>query len=108
MSTNFNVYFATSANGPWTLANDVPIDLVTTGNQYTITGLQADTLYYVSVVGGTITDSQFISLMSQEIGPKAIGAGDINIVETYPKYAVRTFSPGKVQEDSLSHTFTVI
>lgn len=93
MSTKFNIYYATSANGPWYLANDEPLDRIEEGNEYTISGLRTNTKYYVAIVGGVVEDDEFIPYISQEVGPEAANAGDFVVVDSYPKYQVRTFAP---------------
>lgn len=106
IDTKFNIYYATTANGPWTLANSTPIDRVANGNQYTVTGLEYNTLYYVAIVGGYESGTEFIPLASQIIGPKTSGAGGVEVQST-PPLAIRTFTP-QIQEDSyISHEFTV-
>ena len=107
MTTKFNVYYATTPTGPWTLANTTPIDRIDGGNSYTVTGLQSDTLYYFKVVPGTVDeDDNFIPHISQPIGPVPEGAGDVTTRPGIP-IAARTFSPKKVSSDSLSMQFEV-
>lgn len=105
-STKFNVYYATTANGPWTLANDTPIDRATSGlTQYTISGLNRNTLYYIAIIGGTMDGSDFVPLVSQPIGPKSSGAGDVNVNKVI--FSAKTFAPNISTEDILSHQFEV-
>ena len=106
MSTKFNVYYATTPNGPWTLANDTPIDRATSGlTQYTITGLNRNTLYYIAIIGGTMDGSDFVPLVSQPIGPKSSGAGDVSANRSI--FFAKTFMPSINTEGTLSHQFEV-
>lgn len=107
MSTKFNIYYATTANGPWELANATPISRDDDGNQYTITGLQRDTLYYVTIVGGYLDEqSSFVPLVTQAIGPKPAGVGGVE-AQTTPILITRTFSPDILDEAYLGHQFTI-
>ncbi len=108
MSIKFNIYYGPTVEGPWTLANVTPLDRIEGLQSYTIIGLNTNTIYYVSVVGGTL-DSQdnFLPLISQPIGPSPIGAGDQNLRPVSP-IGVRTFSPKIVTDTSLSHQYEVV
>jgi hypothetical protein len=84
----YNVYYTTTGDYPWTLANTSPIAYSPTGNSYTITGLTQNTLYSIAIVGGILdTGSNFIPLRTQAIGPYNRGAtNDIDatlLVSTY-------------------------
>lgn len=107
MSTKFNIYYSTSANGPWRLANEEPIDRLEDGNEFTITGLQENSQYFVTIVGGVVEDDEFLPYLDQELGPEASKAGDFIVVSSHPRYKVRTFTPRRNGESSLEHTFTV-
>ena len=73
MSTKFNIYYATSANGPWTLVNTEPLDRVADGNTYTISGLQENTSYFVNIVGGIInTSDEFVPLINKPCIPTIV------------------------------------
>lgn len=106
MPIKYNVYHAQSPQGPWTKANDTLISDVTSGNNYTITGLVSGVLYYVVVVGGRINeDGDWVPLSGQSIGPEQVPAIDIanpNII------SVRTFTPRTNQTTSLAMKFEVI
>jgi hypothetical protein len=106
MSTKFNIYYATTANGPWTLANEDPITRIAAGNEYTVTGLKRDTLYYVAIVGGYEDSNEFVPLTSQAIGPKSGGVGGVEVQSAAP-FAVRTFTPSITSEGYLGHQFGV-
>ena len=108
MNTKFNIYYATTPVGPWTLSNPIPVDRVDGVQSYTITGLNTDTLYYVSIVGGTLdVQDNFLPLISQPIGPNAIGAADQGAYPVAP-IGVRTFSPSIVTNSGLGHQFEVV
>lgn len=108
INVKFNLYYSTSLDGPWTLANPTPIDFNPTGkHSYTITGLKQNTLYYVAVVGGQVEDDVFYPLLSQHIGPVAQGAGDIGTVKLLDVKASRTFAPHINTSDALGHQFAV-
>jgi len=104
-TVKYNVYYAMSADGPWTLANSTPIDHDQLGNEYTITGLKSGTLYYVSVVGGVLEDGTFVPLMNQHIGTSNDGAKGIGSAPMKPillrGYAIR-------YTGTLRHKFEVI
>lgn len=104
-STKFNIYYATSLQGPWTLSNPVPLDRVEGLQSYTVTGLRQETLYYFSIVGG-ILDSQnnFVPLIFQPIGPNQTGAADQQVRPVFP-IGAQTFSPSVATEDSLDMSF---
>jgi len=108
MSTKFNIYYATTQDGPWILANAMPLDRVDGLQTYTITGLKSDTLYYVSIVGGTL-DSQgnFVPLISQPLGPTTSGAADQSTRPVKP-IGARTFSPKITTNNALEMQFTVV
>lgn len=105
MTIKYNVYYAITAQGPWILANDTPLDRNPDGNEFTITGLEHGTLYYVSVVGGRVDENgTFIPLISQPMGPKTVGASDVSIAPVLP-FASKTFLPEIQQLADLSHHF---
>lgn len=106
MSTKFNIYYATTPEGPWTLANEEPIDRDPDGNSFTISGLVSETQYYFQIVGGVVEDEEFVPLISQPIGPKREGAGDFNVF-TPQLLSSKTFSPKIDDVDSLSHNFVL-
>lgn len=107
-NTKFNIYYSTTPIGPWTLSNPTPLDRVEGIQSYTITGLNTDTTYWVSIVGGVL-DSQdnFVPLISQPIGPNPVGAGDQNRHPVSP-LGIRTFSPKIIVLSSLGHEFEVV
>ena len=72
----YNVYYSSSPEGPWTLANLTPITHSDSGNSYTITGLNSATRYYVTVLGGIEEDGEFIPLFQQPVGPYNYGLND--------------------------------
>ena len=46
MDIKYNIYVSTSPEGPWVLNNPIPIDHDQLGNEYTITDVIRDALYY--------------------------------------------------------------
>lgn len=107
MSTKFNIYYSTSPNGPWTLANDTPIDREEGLQSYSIQNLVTNTNYYIAVVGGYVTDDQvFHPLLHQPIGPRQIGASGVEIARP-PSILARTFSAVKNTNNSLGHEFNI-
>lgn len=65
----FNVYYATSASGPWTQANELLIDYDSTGHySFSVYNLVAGTKYFFRVVGGRWKSNAFIPLFDQVIG----------------------------------------
>jgi hypothetical protein len=108
MDIRYNLYYATSANGPWTLANDTPLDHVSSGNEYTISGLGYRTSYYFQIIGGIIEDNEFVPLAHQHIGPQLDKAGGVELT-TAPAYQAQTFTPAVVATAfGLSHEVTVV
>jgi hypothetical protein len=109
MAIKFNVYYATSKEGPWILANPTPINYDSSGHHnYTITGLLQNTFYYVVVVGGQVHNGTFYPLLSQHIGPVAQGAGTIGGVKLLGIRTAKTFSPHINTLDALGHQFTMV
>lgn len=106
MDIKYQIFYATTANGPWTLVNDTLIDDNPSGNDFTITGLKPNTEYFVSVVGGVEEDGDFFPLITQPIGLNPAEAGNIQVVET-TRYAVITSGTQGDADDSLDHEFTV-
>jgi hypothetical protein len=102
----YNIYYATSAKGPWTLANVTPVDHVGAGNTYTISGLKADTLYYIVIVGGRV-DGDFQPLVLQPIGPLSEQAAGPESA-TAPVFAARTYEARILADESFYHQITVI
>jgi len=78
MDIKYNVYYATSPKGPWTLANSSPISHDDTGNYHVIAGLSGG-VYYVAVVGGIMSGGEFLPLVSQPIGPQKISSWGMGI-----------------------------
>lgn len=106
MSTKFNVYYSTTPNGPWILANTTPIDRDPNGNEYTITGLRYGVVYYVTVIGGKLNNQgEFVPLVSQSIGPRQAGISGVNS-DYKPSIYVRTWLPEITDEEALAHQFT--
>jgi hypothetical protein len=103
---SYNIYYSRTAGGPWTLANPTPLSHVDGGNSYTVTDLQPGILYYFVIIGGTITDGEFIPLISQHIGPKSLDTGDINSLRLNT-ISVKTFAPHAQTITFLGHTFTM-
>lgn len=106
MDIVYNVYYATTINGPWTLANPTPIDHDQLGNEFTITGLTRGTLYYIQVVGGYMDGDEFIPLISQPIGPTPTGAKGIGAAPPLP-IATREYVVRRVSEGALGGQFEV-
>lgn len=108
MNTKFNVYYSTTPNGPWILANTTPIDRDPNGNEYTITGLRYGVVYYVTVIGGKLNNQgEFVPLVSQSIGPKQAGIGGVD--SDYKQViSVRTWLPNITNEEIIAHEFSVI
>lgn len=89
----YNIYYSTNLRGPWTLANDTPLDHSDSQNQYEITGLTSGVTYYIHIVGGVInSDDEFVPLISQPIRPNGQGAADVEAAEA-PAIITRTFLP---------------
>jgi hypothetical protein len=109
INLKFNVYYSTNKEGPWVLANPIPIDYDPSGyHTFAITGLLQDTLYYVTVVGGQVHNGTFYPLLTQHIGPVAQGAGSIGGVKILDLKSARTFSPHINTSDALGHQFAVV
>lgn len=89
----YNVYYAVTEGSPWKLSNSSPLLHDVTGNEYTITGLQAGVPYYVSIVAGRMEEGEFIPLMNQSLPYASRGAVDISGAKGYPRYIIKTFSP---------------
>lgn len=107
-NTKFNIYYSPTPTGPWTLANPSPIDRDSVLNEYTVTGLNFSTQYYLTIVGGEVEDNEFLPHISQAIGPNNMGAGNVDIV-TDEVFLTRTFLPGVTDlSDPLGHTFEVV
>jgi len=102
----YNIYYSTSANGPWTLANGSPIEHDDDGNSYLLSGLNQGTRYYVLVVGGVMDGSDFLPLIPQPIGPLAIGAQGVGEALVSPIQIANTL-PRHVVTESLAHEFEV-
>lgn len=89
----YNIYVATSANSSWRIANSSPLLHNLDGNEYTISGLQGNVPYHISLVAGRMESGEFVPLIDQPIGVESRGALDIFSVNNYPKYIIKTFSP---------------
>lgn len=115
MSIKYNVYYATTANGPWTLANDTPIDHDQNGMEYTISGLARGTKYYLRTIGGVVEDEEFIPYVSQPLGPNAEPAAGVEapgVNYLVAKAHVVHMSGGTVSgvallEETLGHEFDI-
>ena len=106
-STKYNIYYATTPSGPWTLANVTPLDHVDNLNSYTVTGLNTNTLYYFAIVGGELNESdEFMPFISQPIGPKPNGAGDVSS-SPVTLFTAQTFSPTVKSNNYLKMQFEV-
>jgi hypothetical protein len=105
MDIKYNIYYSFRPEGPWTLSNSTPIDHVDdTEMDYTVSGLNPNSVYYISVVGGYMDGTTFIPLISQPVGPVD------DTVETNvsgDSIGFRTFSPLKTSNGVLTHTFSV-
>lgn len=89
----YNIYFSTSSTHSWKRANSIPLLHDQTGNEYTISGLQGNVPYHISVVAGRMDNGEFIPLIDQPLGSESRGALDIFSVRNYPKYIIKTFVP---------------
>lgn len=113
MDIKYNIYYSSYANGPWTLANDTPVDHVDEEMSFFIPDLDPNTRYYITVIGGYIENGEFIRLESQPIGPNNIGANALltNVgggVSAPPSVEIVTNSPKISTEGSLMHVFAVV
>lgn len=106
LDIKFNVYYSTSREGPWILANTTPIDHIPEGNQYTVTGLKIDVTYYFLIVGGYIEDGVLVPLVSQHIGPDGAAAAAFGTI-TKPIAFSKPFAPHIEAETSLGHRFNI-
>ena len=108
MNTKFNVYYSLFPVGPWTLANVTPVDRVDGLQSFTVSGLNTNTQYFLSIIGGELdSGGGFLPFISQPIGPVPEGAGDVTIVPGSPLIAT-TFSPNIVADDALGQQFEVL
>lgn len=107
MDIKYNIYYSFSSSGPWTLANDIPIDHSDSVMEYFIDNLSPNTTYYIVIVGGYMDGSTFVQLKSQSIGPFNTGANAVGSGEDTTIKAL-TYSPQKIVEVALTHTFEVI
>ena len=65
----FNIYYASTSTGPWTLANNSPILYSSTSNYgYTISNLQSKAVYYIKIIPGELIDDEFYPLVNESIG----------------------------------------
>lgn len=108
MDIKYNVYYSTQAAGPWTLANNEPIDHSQEGNSYTVTGLSKGTTYYFVVVGGYIKDEEFIPLITQAVGPQSLPSDGLNVIQSTSILVAREYIPIKVGWNLLGHVFNVL
>jgi hypothetical protein len=105
-SVGYNLYHSTSADGPWTLANDSPIAHNDFGHSYSISGLNNGTTYYLRIVGGIIDGDDFTALVTQHIGPGADGAAGIESTSANT-ILFKQFVADKLSLGSLGHEFTI-
>ena len=77
MDVKYNIYIATTANGPWSLVNQTPIADVPSLNTYTISGLSEGAIYYLKIIGGYVLGEQFVPLSRQPISNRNDGAVSI-------------------------------
>lgn len=107
MDIKYNVYYSLQELGPWTLANNEPLDHNDDGNAYTVSGLQNNTAYYFTVIGGTLDDDDnFVPLVTQFLGPTNQTAGTVNGIAV-PTILAKTYGTDKQTTSSLGHEFTV-
>ncbi len=89
MVVKYNVYIASDPRGPWTKVNTTPLSNVSIGNQYTITGLQNNELYYIMVIAGQIDASDnFVAICGQPISNNpepGLSVNNPNLVAARPK-----------------------
>ena len=100
----YNVYHSIKPDGPWILSNSTPIPRTSTGNQYTVTGLEKDVLYYFLVVAGHVVDGEFLPLTSQAIGPDSSTTSELQMK---PNIFCRTFAPHILTSNSIGHRFEI-
>jgi hypothetical protein len=102
----YNLYTSVNQN-TWSLANAVPIVYNSSGNNYTITGLQLGVEYYVAIIGGILDPdtSAFVpyaplqAISDKAVGSAAIGAG------IDPQIKIKTFAPHIIDTSDLVHSF---
>jgi hypothetical protein len=105
LDIKYNVYYSTSAKGPWTLHNSSPLTHNPAGNEYTVDGLKKDAIYYFLIVGGTEDNGEFTPLVSQAVGPDNDGAAGLGAAK--PQIYGRPFSPRKPDDNFLGHRFEI-
>lgn len=89
----YNIYYRPIHRPDWRLSNPEPLNHNLNGNTWVITGLETGASYYVAIVPGTLVNGTWKPLIHQSLKREHRGAGGLNIVENYPLYKVRTFSP---------------
>ena len=86
----YNIYYRPTSRPDWIKSNPEPLNHNPEGNVYVIPSLAEGVTYAVAIVAGIVQNSRFVPLMRQPLTPADIGAGDINIVENFPRYLVKT------------------
>jgi len=107
MDIKYNIYYALTSDGPWTLANDSPLDHVPSGNSYTVSGLSLNTDYYISIIGGIVNDDDdFVPYVPQFVGPLNQEVATIGS-SVVPHFLVRTYGIYRTSNTGMMHMFTI-
>lgn len=106
LQVKYNVYFSTDPAGPWALANTTPIDHIDGGNQYTVTGLKKDVVYYFLIVGGYMEGEEFIPLVSQHIGPEGSKVSALG-TNPLPHVYAKVFTPHIPADTALGQKYEI-
>lgn len=112
MDIKYNVYYSAYENGPWTLANDTPIDHSDSEMSCFIPNLDPNTKYYIVIMGGYIEDNEFIPLQPQPIGPNNIGANALTANASSgsavpASIEIVTNSPKQIANSDFTHIFSI-
>lgn len=113
MDIKFNIYYSSHPNGPWTLSNNTPIDIEDGVMSHFVDNLDPRTNYYIRIIGGYVSGSDFLPLQTQAIGPYNEGTKLNMVVDKTGQLApysieVATNSAKSFSENGLHSVFDVV
>ena len=106
MDIKYNIYYSTDINGPWTLANPASIDHTEDVMTTTISGVALNVNCYFIIAGGVEEDGEFVPLLSQSIGPVAMGSRSVG--DAGKIYLTKPWMPYVRAIATLGHQFEVV
>lgn len=88
----YNIYYKPAHRINWIKSNPEPLNHNLEGNEWDIVNLSPGVTYHIAIVAGILVDGEWVPFGPQSLVARSRGAGDLEIIENYPYYIVKTLT----------------